>query len=503
MHDLVIRNGTVVDGSGGPVAPRAPRTSPSTATTSSPWAPTRAWAARDRRRRAPGHAGFVDIHTHYDGQATWDPEISPSSWHGVTTIVMGNCGVGFAPAEPAKRAWLIQLMEGVEDIPGTALAEGMSWNWETFPEYLDELDRMAHARSMSRARPPRRRPGICDGRPRRPERRGDTRRDRGNGQGRARGGRGRGGRLLDDPHAVAPRQGRRAGGGHHRQRQRADRHRPGAGRRPLGVFELASDMFDPEGEFAWMRTIARETGRPVTFNCLQDDLRPEHWRRLVALADEATADGARIVPQVAAAPPRCCSAGTRPPIRSFSTRPGDPSPSCPRAERQARLRDPEVRRAMVTERVEVSGLAAFLTGLAQAVPAGRPARVRAGARTQRPVHRSQGGRHAGGGHLRPDDGRRRPRAAVHPAAGLRPRRLRRLARDARASGFGARVGRRWCALRPAVRRLAAHAHLHAKPPASPPSPLAPRMLLPRTTTKSAKEPFTRSASRLQKRSLRR
>ena len=86
--------------------------------------------------------GWVDIHTHYDGQATWDQEMAPSSWHGVTTVVMGNCGVGFAPAKPDKHDWLIGLMEGVEDIPGTALAEGMTWNWETFPEYLDELERL-------------------------------------------------------------------------------------------------------------------------------------------------------------------------------------------------------------------------------------------------------------------------------------------------------------------------------------------------------------------------
>ena len=83
--------------------------------------------------------GFVDIHTHYDGQVTWDDQMSPSSHHGVTTLVMGNCGVGFAPVRPGQEDWLIQLMEGVEDIPGTALAEGMTWGWETFPEYLDVL----------------------------------------------------------------------------------------------------------------------------------------------------------------------------------------------------------------------------------------------------------------------------------------------------------------------------------------------------------------------------
>ena len=85
--------------------------------------------------------GFVDIHSHYDGQATWDDQLIPSSWHGVTTTVMGNCGVGFAPCRPEDRQRLIELMEGVEDIPGTALHEGLPWTWETFPEYLDHLER--------------------------------------------------------------------------------------------------------------------------------------------------------------------------------------------------------------------------------------------------------------------------------------------------------------------------------------------------------------------------
>jgi hypothetical protein len=83
--------------------------------------------------------GWVDVHTHYDGQVTWDPILAPSSWHGVTTLVMGNCGVGFAPRRPGEEDFLIELMEGVEDIPGTALHEGIDWRWETFPEYLDAL----------------------------------------------------------------------------------------------------------------------------------------------------------------------------------------------------------------------------------------------------------------------------------------------------------------------------------------------------------------------------
>ncbi len=89
--------------------------------------------------------GWVDVHTHYDGQATWDPILAPSSWHGVTTVVMGNCGVGFAPVKPKDREFLIELMEGVEDIPGAALSEGINWQWESFPEYLDALESFPRA----------------------------------------------------------------------------------------------------------------------------------------------------------------------------------------------------------------------------------------------------------------------------------------------------------------------------------------------------------------------
>ena len=88
--------------------------------------------------------GFVDIHTHYDGQATWDDTLCPSSWHGVTTVVMGNCGVGFAPIHSSDQQLLVELMEGVEDIPGTALHEGLSWDWQSFAEYLDALARRPH-----------------------------------------------------------------------------------------------------------------------------------------------------------------------------------------------------------------------------------------------------------------------------------------------------------------------------------------------------------------------
>ena len=139
MHDLVIRNGNVVDGSGGPARQAD-------------------IAIDDDRITAVGQVegsgreeidatgllvtpGFVDIHTHYDGQVLWDPAVTPSSWHGVTSIVMGNCGVGFAPVRKEHHDLLINVMEGVEDIPGAALADGIEWEWETFPGYLDALER--------------------------------------------------------------------------------------------------------------------------------------------------------------------------------------------------------------------------------------------------------------------------------------------------------------------------------------------------------------------------
>tara|TARA_Y100000589_G_scaffold88831_1_gene83192 strand:+ start:4532 stop:6256 length:1725 start_codon:yes stop_codon:yes gene_type:complete len=143
MHDIIIRNGTIIDGTGeerfsadiaikdgkiskiGEILDTCVREIDATGKLVTP--------------------GWVDVHTHYDGQATWDPILAPSSWHGVTTVVMGNCGVGFAPVKEKDRDFLIELMEGVEDIPGAALSEGIDWNWESFPEYLDALESFPRA----------------------------------------------------------------------------------------------------------------------------------------------------------------------------------------------------------------------------------------------------------------------------------------------------------------------------------------------------------------------
>ena len=143
MHDLVIRNATIVDGTGndrfkGDVAVDAGRIVSVGEVT----------GEGKQEIDAAGNIlapGWVDVHTHYDGQVTWDPYVTPSSWHGVTTIVMGNCGVGFAPVRPGEEQNLIEMMESVEDIPGTALAEGIDWQWETFPEDRDAREKVPRA----------------------------------------------------------------------------------------------------------------------------------------------------------------------------------------------------------------------------------------------------------------------------------------------------------------------------------------------------------------------
>jgi len=141
MHDLVIRNGTVVDGTGADRRLADIAIDGAMIVAVEPAGADLGPCAREID--ASGlivTPGWVDIHTHYDGQVTWDTDIAPSSINGVTSILLGNCGVGFAPVRPDHHQFLIELLEGVEDIPGAALSEGMTWGWESFPEYLDLLD---------------------------------------------------------------------------------------------------------------------------------------------------------------------------------------------------------------------------------------------------------------------------------------------------------------------------------------------------------------------------
>lgn len=296
MHDLVIRNGTIVDGSGD--------------------APFRADIAIDDDRISivgavpePGREeidaanrfvtpGFVDIHTHYDGQATWDAEMAPSSWHGVTTVVMGNCGVGFAPAAPERRDWLIGLMEGVEDIPGTALVEGMTWNWETFPEYLDALEALPRTIDVATMVPhgavrayvlgDRERPGAV------PTAEDVRMMSRLVEEGVRAGALGfstsRTALHKSIDRELVP--GTRAGADELLELGRALR------RAGFGVFALLSDFHRDWNEFEWMGILSRENDIPVSFAALQTPGKALTLDEQIASMRAENARGAKLVAQI-------------------------------------------------------------------------------------------------------------------------------------------------------------------------------------------------------------
>jgi len=305
VHDLIVRAGTVVDGTGAP-----PRTADIAVDDGRIAAVgTLGGAGAHRTIEADGllvTPGWVDIHTHYDGQATWDEVLAPSAWHGVTTLVTGNCGVGFAPARPDRHDWLIGLMEGVEDIPGTALSEGIEWAWETFPEYLDALEGRRWTVDVG------------------------TQVAHGAVRAYVMGDRGAHNEPADAADIAAMRaivaDAMRAGAlGFSTSRTIAHRAIDGEpvpgtfaaedelfgigaalGELGTGIFELApvgvagEDLAAPAKEVDWMRRLSAAIGRPVTFALLQVPPAPDLWRELMDVSAAAAAEGAQLWPQVAA-----------------------------------------------------------------------------------------------------------------------------------------------------------------------------------------------------------
>ena len=295
-YDLLIKGGTVVDGTGcEPYLADIAITGDTVAAVGLDLGDAKEVYDASGCYVAPG---FVDIHTHYDGQATWDQEMAPSSWHGVTTVVMGNCGVGFAPAAPDRHDWLIGLMEGVEDIPGSALSEGMSWNWETFPEYLDALEAMPRAVDVATHVP--------------------------HGAVRAyvMGDRGAANESPTESDiarmANIVEEGLRAGALGF-STSRTVLHKsvdgelvPGTTATPEeligigrgmarvghGVFEMASDLVPEWNEFDWMGDLSRETGLPVTFTALQSPVKAMSFDDQMAKMREQNLKGANILAQI-------------------------------------------------------------------------------------------------------------------------------------------------------------------------------------------------------------
>ena len=306
MHDLVIKGGNVVDGTGAPA-----RTADIAITGGVVTEVGRVDGSAREALNADGALvtpGFVDVHTHFDGQITWDPLLTPTCWHGVTTVVMGNCGVGFAPVQPDRHEWLIGLMEGVEDIPGAALSAGIRWEWETFPEYLDAVDRLPKLFDVATQVP--------------------------HGAVRAyvmgeRGAKNEPATRADiDEMARLVREGIEAGAlGFSTSRTIAHMAIDGEpvpgtfaaedelfgigrvlGELGRGVFELApagalgEDLAAPDREMSWMRRLSAAIGRPVTFALTQNDHDPDAWFRMLELCAQAVAEGAQVRPQVAGRP---------------------------------------------------------------------------------------------------------------------------------------------------------------------------------------------------------
>ncbi len=353
MHDLVIRGGTVVDGSGdapfeGDVAIESGRVA-------------QVGRVSERGREeidARGKLvtpGWVDIHTHYDGQATWDPLLTPTCWHGVTTLVMGNCGVGFAPVHPGQEDFLIGLMEGVEDIPGTALHEGIQWGWETFPEFLDALEGSPRALDIGTQVPHGAVRAYVMGE-RGAKNEPATKQDIEQMAGIVREAIRAGALGFSMSRTIVHRavDGEVVPGTHAPEEEIFGIARV-LGELGQGIVELApagvqgEDMSAPEKEVDWMRRLSAEIGRPVSFALVQHDVAPTHWKRILELCDEAgERDGARLRPQVGSRPTTLLIG--HPTFHPFSYRPSYQAiAELPLAERVVRLKDPELRRRILSE----------------------------------------------------------------------------------------------------------------------------------------------------------
>ncbi|MFN4239619.1 MAG: N-acyl-D-amino-acid deacylase family protein [Erythrobacter cryptus] len=372
QYDLIIRGGTIVDGTGAPaftgdVAIRDGLIAAVGAVTGS---------AREEID-ATGKIvtpGFVDIHTHYDGQATWDQEMAPSSWHGVTTVIMGNCGVGFAPAKPDRHEWLISLMEGVEDIPGTALAEGITWDWETFPEYLDALEKLPRTVDVATHVPhgavrayvlgDRERPGAV------PTEEDIAEMSRIVEEGVRAGALGFStsrtvlhksvdGELVpgttatpEELMAIGRAMGRAVAGGGH------------------AVFEMASDLKREWNEFAWMGRLSREARIPVTFAALQSIAKEMPLDEQIAQMRAENAKGAHIVAQIALRGNGIIMAwqGT---VHPFRFRPSwQKIADLPWEEQKAHLLDPAFKAQLLAEPNDFSSAPADIGGVVMAIAMG-------------------------------------------------------------------------------------------------------------------------------------
>ena len=357
-HDLVIRGGSVIDGTGGG------RYSADVAMDHGKITAIGRVGGRGRQELDAHGAlltpGFVDIHTHYDGQATWTNRMAPSSHHGVTTVVMGNCGVGFAPVRPTDHELLVELMEGVEDIPGAVLQEGVPWAWESFPEYLDFLStrrfdmdiaaQLPHAALRVYVMGQR----GADREPANPEDIAEMR------------------RLT----AEAIRAGARGFSSSRTLNHRSSKGAPTpsltAGMEEMvgiarglkdaggGVMEMISDFGDLDGEFSLLEEMVRASGRPMSISLAQGLSSSNGWRKILARMAAASEEGLTMRGQVAPRPIGILF-GLTASLTPFSGRPSyQELTGLPLAGRLAAMRDPDRRAKILGEEVRPGFQALFL-----------------------------------------------------------------------------------------------------------------------------------------------
>ena len=347
QHDLVIRGGTIIDGTGGDsfegdVALANGRIA----------AIGRVTGTGREEIDAKGKIvtpGFVDIHTHYDGQATWDERLTPSAWHGVTTAVMGNCGVGFAPCKPGDHDMLVRLMEGVEDIPGVVLTEGLKWNWETFPEFLNALEERPHDIDFATQVPHGALRVYVMGE--------------------------RGADREPATAAEIAEMGRIAKGAVEAgalgfSTSRTLNHRTSDGKPTptltaaedellgialglkaagRGVLQVVSDFMDPAQELSMLRRLVVESGRPLSFSLAQSDRGPDAWKMLLQFLDQCAADSLPVKAQVCGRPVGLLL-GLSLTLNPFSAHESYKKiADLPFAERLAIMRTPEMRAALLSE----------------------------------------------------------------------------------------------------------------------------------------------------------
>ncbi len=344
MADLIIRGGTIVDGTGttpyeGDLAITAGKiTEIGKITASAP-------EEIDARGKLVT-PGFVDLHTHYDAQVTWSSQVTPSSWNGVTTVLIGNCGVGFAPCLPERRDMLVELMEGVEDIPEVVLTAGLPWNWQSFPDYLNALDARSYDLDVCTQVPHSALRVHVMGE-RGANREPATEADRAEMARLAAEGMAAGALGFSTSRTLA----HKTLDGRHIPTLRAEEAELDAIAKSLGRgwMQVISDFEDLDQEFGMLRRLALGSGRPMTISLLQREARPDAWKTILGHIHASNDAGAKIMGQVMARPVGVMI-GFEISQNPFMDRPSWKAIAhLPFAEKLPHLRNPEFRARLLSE----------------------------------------------------------------------------------------------------------------------------------------------------------